>query len=229
VPKVGGTFEIMNFSSKIGAFSKVDGLAINSSEHFSLTYQSADVLLTVVSGALPAASIGIRYFTRPSLKGLGYSNGESSAVDFGFRNEPFPPRLGLTSRSNRFPTSLTTGLGWEASDGAKPNYLDVLARQAVMNFKAATTPRAFPDGFRAREFLGYFRAGAGNRAFSRLSPRTPASRRTGNALGPNSVEYHLDVLSALGTGMKHLLGNRSSQPRSADASHIGYWTFGTPR
>jgi len=51
VPAVGNTFKIMNFNSKSGTFATVNGLKINSSEHFTLTYQGTDVLLTVVSGA----------------------------------------------------------------------------------------------------------------------------------------------------------------------------------
>lgn len=55
VPSIGNTFKIMNFTSETGTFATVNGLAINSSEHFAITYQPADVLLTVVSGAMSAA------------------------------------------------------------------------------------------------------------------------------------------------------------------------------
>jgi hypothetical protein len=50
VPTIGSTFKIMNFSSETGTFSTVNGTAINSSEHFTVTYQSTDVLLAVVAG-----------------------------------------------------------------------------------------------------------------------------------------------------------------------------------
>src|SRR5690348_5216306 len=46
----------MNFSSETGTFSTVNGLSINSKEHFTITYQPTDVLLTVVSGALAPLS-----------------------------------------------------------------------------------------------------------------------------------------------------------------------------
>ena len=46
----------MNFSSETGTFSTVNGLPINSNEHFTITYQPTDVLLTVVSGALAPLS-----------------------------------------------------------------------------------------------------------------------------------------------------------------------------
>jgi len=57
VPTIGSTFKIVTFNSETGQFSTVNGLPINSSEHFTITYQGTDVLLTVASGALsPAAN-----------------------------------------------------------------------------------------------------------------------------------------------------------------------------
>ncbi len=56
VPTIGSTFKIMNFTSETGKFSTVKGLAINSSEHFTIAYQGSDVLLTVASGALPGGA-----------------------------------------------------------------------------------------------------------------------------------------------------------------------------
>ena len=50
IPTIGSTFKIMNFTSETGTFGTVNGLSINGTEHFSLTYQPTDVLLTVVSG-----------------------------------------------------------------------------------------------------------------------------------------------------------------------------------
>jgi hypothetical protein len=54
VPTLGTTLKILDFSSETGQFTTVNGSAINSSEHFAITYQATDVLLTVVSGAAPA-------------------------------------------------------------------------------------------------------------------------------------------------------------------------------
>jgi hypothetical protein len=51
VPAVGTTFTILNASSVSGAFATVNGTSINSSEHFTVTYNSNDVVLTVASGA----------------------------------------------------------------------------------------------------------------------------------------------------------------------------------
>jgi len=56
-PAVGNTFKIVTSTNgDSGQFSSVNGLAINSSEHFTITYQTDDVLLTVVSGPLPGGA-----------------------------------------------------------------------------------------------------------------------------------------------------------------------------
>jgi len=61
-PTVGQQFTIMNFGSETGTFASCDGTAggatcpINSSEHFTVTYNPTDVVLTVVSGAAPTFS-----------------------------------------------------------------------------------------------------------------------------------------------------------------------------
>jgi len=58
-PALGSTFKIMNFASETGTFANCNGRSggttcpINGSEHFTITYQPTDVLLTVVSGAAP--------------------------------------------------------------------------------------------------------------------------------------------------------------------------------
>ena len=52
VPQIGNTFDIMNFASESGTFSMVDGLPINSQEHFVLEYNSTDLSLDVVPGQL---------------------------------------------------------------------------------------------------------------------------------------------------------------------------------
>jgi fibronectin-binding autotransporter adhesin len=58
IPTVGSTFKILNFNSVTGTFTTVNGLTINSTEEYTVTYQPTDVLLTVVSTAAPAAAPG---------------------------------------------------------------------------------------------------------------------------------------------------------------------------
>ena len=50
VPTVGSTFKILSASSVSGTFATVNGTTINSSEHFTVTYNSNNVTLNVVSG-----------------------------------------------------------------------------------------------------------------------------------------------------------------------------------
>ncbi len=52
VPTTVDTFDIMNFASRTGMFSTVNGTAINGSEHFVVVYNATNVTLDVVSGAL---------------------------------------------------------------------------------------------------------------------------------------------------------------------------------
>jgi hypothetical protein len=50
VPAVGDTFEILTARRVTGTFATVNGTKINDSEHFTVTYNSDNVTLTVVSG-----------------------------------------------------------------------------------------------------------------------------------------------------------------------------------
>ena len=51
VPSIGATFEILSARKVSGVFATVNGTVINSSEHFTVTYNSNNVTLSVVSGA----------------------------------------------------------------------------------------------------------------------------------------------------------------------------------
>ena len=53
VPTVGSTFDILNAGSRTGTFTTITGTAINSSEHYAVSYTGTEVVLTVVSGAAP--------------------------------------------------------------------------------------------------------------------------------------------------------------------------------
>ena len=50
VPAIGKTFTILTASARSGKFSTVNGLSINSGEHFTIAYNPTNVILTVVSG-----------------------------------------------------------------------------------------------------------------------------------------------------------------------------------
>ncbi len=56
-PAIGNTFDILNASALTGSFATVNGLAIDSSEHFTVaTVNGDEIVLTVVSGAAPASA-----------------------------------------------------------------------------------------------------------------------------------------------------------------------------
>ncbi len=55
-PSIGEKFTILSASSVADQFTTVNGLAINSNEHFTITYNAGTVVLTVVNGALTASS-----------------------------------------------------------------------------------------------------------------------------------------------------------------------------
>jgi hypothetical protein len=114
VPTIGSTFDIMNFNSASGTFATVNGLAINSSEHFSITYQGTDVLLTVVSGPMSLSSPSLfhlrnKNFAMSRLMAGNHLHGSSRAplqsTDFGWpygktaRSSPQPPRSPSVLRS----------------------------------------------------------------------------------------------------------------------------------
>jgi hypothetical protein len=50
VPAIGNTFTVLTGSAVTGKFATVNGLSINSSEHFTIAYNATNVTLTVVSG-----------------------------------------------------------------------------------------------------------------------------------------------------------------------------------
>jgi len=84
-PTIGQTFTIMNYSSKTGTFTSCDGRSggttcpINSSEHFTITYNPTDVVLTVVKGAAPV----VGQFNRLSVVDPPCSTAMPSRFGFG--------------------------------------------------------------------------------------------------------------------------------------------------
>jgi len=115
VPAIGSTFKIMNFTSKTGTFGTVNGLAISSSEHFTLTYQPSDVLLTVASGAAPAsrrsrnAPLALVLNNNPALGPAGMTLAQLITTDLGGGQSSQPQNF---LPANVFPqTSLPQGSG----------------------------------------------------------------------------------------------------------------------
>lgn len=108
VPTVGSTFKIVGYGSETGEFATVNGLAINGSEHFALTYQGTDLLATVVSGAATSVASATPASAVSASNASMLSAAKANAVSSD--EEP------LTERMGRF----ASGLHF-ASDGASGN------------------------------------------------------------------------------------------------------------
>jgi hypothetical protein len=78
-PTVGQKFTILTAAAVADQFTTVTGLAINSNEHFTITYNAGSVVLTVVSGPLPASSPS----SAPMVTQLFHPTRYGSAVDQG--------------------------------------------------------------------------------------------------------------------------------------------------
>jgi hypothetical protein len=146
VPTIGSTFKIMNFSSETGKFSTVNGLIINNKEHFTIKYQGTDVLLTVVSGALPTGQpINSHFFpgtVRPPAMFGGFQfGGIFDDLRFWAQNpgiasrvsSPFQPGLGLT-KGNFMAAPGRAGLS--------TNFRTPSAASSLLRFSEAASRRA---------------------------------------------------------------------------------------
>jgi len=96
IPAIGNTFKIMNFSSETGTFATVNGTAINPSEHFTVTIQPTDVLLTVVAGAaFPTVQPTFKIGTT-SASGFVYTGSTRPTVIAGLSGPSSVPDQGST-------------------------------------------------------------------------------------------------------------------------------------
>ena len=127
VPTIGSKFKIVDYSSEAGQFATVNGLAINSSEHFSITYQGTDVLLTVVSGAAPSSPRSLS-----SIATLG----ARTAGDMKFSGDHFAFTAGTSLRN--LMNSNSRALGEQPADRGMPNHSADPANQVSSLAFAAT-------------------------------------------------------------------------------------------
>ncbi|HWU36456.1 MAG TPA: hypothetical protein VN203_02350, partial [Candidatus Acidoferrum sp.] len=216
-PSLGSTFKILNFSSKTGTFATVNGLSINGTEHFTITYQPTDVLLTVVTGAAIAANRGP--VSRPSL--VRYTLSARGAELLGFRlwgssvpqpsasalaraawggsrnsgSEPLFGGRGLVKASGSLKVRGAVALG--SGTGAT-----LSGRQSGLSGMAALVPGRGVSVGRARPLVV---SAAGNGAIpSSLNPvvGAPSANNGGmrGMMAPRSLEYQLDVLSIVRMG-----------------------------
>lgn len=203
VPTVGTTFDILNTSVRSGTFSTVTGTAINGSEHFAITYNGNDVLLTVVAG--PAASSTVS-LARPSVSARG--GGGFGSTGLIASNRSFPDLSGKSpiaggadylhsagrlatrpvSSLSKLQTSPSTSLGFGGSH-AKLAGFDLPSH----GFATAMVPRNVSRAIQTRI--------------------NPAGAAFPARHGRKSMEYHVNLGSILGMSPRSFLGDLSRQMR----------------
>jgi hypothetical protein len=165
VPTIGSTFKIVTFSSETGHFATVNGLPINSSEHFTITYQGTDVLLTVASGALnPSTSSSALALPKSGL-GLSKLNLHADAAA-GF----------VTST----PASTATQFGFSAPSSISPSSSFQAAAASVL---ASSTPHPAPLFAAMGDSIAAQAGPTGLRLPSRIANSSSATHANNGAYG----------------------------------------------
>ena len=176
VPTLGTTLKILDFGSETGQFTTVNGLAINGSEHFAVTYQATDVLLTVVSGAA-AADAGV--IAGPSLGATDraerlYLRPALARFDSAFRSALPAASAGVPSRFARFESAFRSALPVASARGpSRMARFDPPFRSALRAMSTRMPSRMNHTGFGGRP--GLYSRGRPGRArgslqFSLLGP-----------------------------------------------------------
>ena len=154
VPAIGQTFKIMNFTSETGMFAHCT-CAINSSEHFAITYQATDVLLTVVAGSGGNFAL-TRTLPQPApFAGSAFSAAMPSSLSNNLRAAPAVsdfqaassgiPSAPIFFRNDLRLTSGTNSVGLGAARGA---------RTQTMLGNAMGARRVNASGLRSRAVVG---------------------------------------------------------------------------
>jgi len=205
-PAVGTTFDILNASAVSGDFSTINGLAINSGEHFTVTTVNGDeIVLTVVSGPAPAASVSLTQLTRAGVVhrryGLGLYGGQRRLANV---VAPVPARVS-TPRISRMPLTPVGRLQMGAQ-GFRP--------RDEFGSPAATLAATGTGNAGAAGSMG-------------IAPVSAAAYNSMAAMNHMRFECGVDVKALLKTSPKRLLKALWAAPDSQDALDIGYMTLTT--
>jgi hypothetical protein len=222
-PTVGQHFEILTASTVSDTFTTVNGLAINGSEHFTITYQAGDVILTVVSGALTASSAAssnmLTHLIHPALNHLTLNHlaltpGSAIKDHYG---------LAISGASlARLPATVKSIVPAAS-----------LARIPVSFASPATGMAAGMHGFHAMDLSGSSLAtsapvGTGDASLAGsfgIAPVSAASYNSMSAMNHQRFECGVDLKALLKTSRKQLLKGLWAAPDSKDALSIGYMTY----
>ena len=199
-PAIGQTFAIVNAQSLSGTFATVNGLSINSSEHFTISYNGTSAVLKVVSGplALPASTVTLARF----------GAGDGHYIRYVYRpvetatitpTIAFGARPVATHSANATLPHRTTGM-----HGFRPMDSSPVAMTVV-------DPAS----------LSY----SGASAYRPVSPVSAAALNGMSAMNRTRFECGVDVKALLKTRPKRLLKALYAEPDSADALAIGYVSY----
>jgi hypothetical protein len=200
-PAIGNTFDILNATSVSGNFSTINGLAINSNEHFTVTTVSGDEIeLTVVSGAATASSVSLSQLIHAGVVHGRYG-------------------LGLYGPQKPWATTLARVVA-PANDLRTPHI--PLARVA--------RPAMGMQGFRPMDELGSPAAAlapagsgeAGGPGSLGIAPVSAATYNSMAAMNHMRFECGVDVNALLKTSPRRLLKALWAAPDSPNAVNIGY-------
>jgi hypothetical protein len=243
-PTIGQTFTILTASSVTGTFATVNGLAINTNEHFTITYHAGgSVVLTVVGGPAPpsgsASSLAsntlvTRLIPAPVHPGSGVKGRYGLGV-FGNKSMPHPviaPALGMA----RTPVALPVSVG---RPSAAVGQVPAIGR----SFSMARTPVALPvsfgmsatggQGFRKMDVLGspalasapVSTGDAGAAGSFGIASSSAAAYNSMGAMNHMRFECGVDLKALLKTSRKQLVKGLWAAPDSPDALAIGYMTY----
>jgi hypothetical protein len=206
-PTVGETFTILTASTVSAQFSAVNGLAINGSEHFNITYNAGSVVLTVASGALPAFNDTAAQLTHPALH-----SGFSTKGHYGL--DVLGPRLA------RLPAPVTA-----------------IVPAASVSRTAPISPAYAAGGRRGFHPMDQFGSlaptvpapvGTGDASPSGSLGIPAVSAASYNSMSNTNhmrFECGVDLKALLKTSRKQLLKGLWAAPDSPDALSLGYMTY----
>src|SRR5580658_602797 len=218
-PAMSATFTILTASSLDSTqFGTVNGLAINGTEHFTITYNPGSVVLTVVPGALPASAPGtlVTQAVHPVLYGGNVINHVSVGKG----------RYGIAVSTLRMPPIPAVGLARIPAAS--------MARTAPISMPVSFAPVGMGmRGFRPMDELGspvslaapISTGDAGAASSLGISPVSAAASNSMAAMNHMRFECGVDLKALLQTSRKRLVRALWASPDSKDALWLGYMNY----
>ena len=209
-PTVGQKFTILTASSVTGTFTTVNGLAINGTEHFTITYDVGSVVLTVVSGALPTSNFGSNMLVTQLLH---------------------PPVRNISAGKVRYGLSVS---GHNLARVPAAPVAGFMRTTPVAGPSTFGNPGTGMHGFRPMDSFGSTgltsAASAGDPGASGAFGTAPVSASSYNSMsGMNHMRFEcgVDLKGLLKTSRKRLIKGLWASPDSPDALYLGYMTYTT--